>query len=137
MSAWISIIVALLVLLSLALLDQRGPANLPVRSWNIFVGPKPRDGETQTLYTLRKGLSALLVTVVAALPLFFVSAVPDEGSRYTGNESTFDLAVFIVCMPLALMAALTVVSSFFCAIVFAIFRRRHSFDSETGAFVKR
>lgn len=137
MSVWISIIVVLLVLLLLACLDARGPSNLPVRSWNVFIGPKPRDGEAQALYTLRKALAALVMAAVVVLPLFFVSAPPDEGARFSGNESTIDLAVFIICAPLAAMAFLTVFASLFSAMIYAIFRRRHVFDSERGAFIRR
>lgn len=137
MTIWISIIVVLLVLLLLACFDTRGPSNLPVRSWNIFIGPKPRHGETQALYTLRKALAVLVMMAVVALPLFFVSTPPDEGTGFSGNESIIDLAVFMICAPLSAMAFLTVVASLFSAMIYAIFRRRHIFDSETGAFVRR
>ncbi|MGI9205295.1 MAG: hypothetical protein ACR2Q3_14865 [Woeseiaceae bacterium] len=137
MTVWISIIVVLLVLWLLARLDVRGSSNLPVRSWNIFIGPKPRDGESQVQFSLRKALVALVTTAVVTLPLLFVSAVPDEGADFSGNESIIDLAVFIICGPLAAMAFLTVVASLFSTMVSAIFRRRKIFDSETGAFIRR
>lgn len=137
MSIWISIIVVLLVLWLLVRLDVRGPSNLPIRPWNIFIGPKPRDGETQALYTLRKALAALMTTAIVALPLFFVSAPPDEGTSFSGNESPIDLVVFITCAPLAAMASLTVVASVFNAMVYAVFRRGHIFDSQSDAFIRR
>ena len=121
MTVWISIIVVLFGFLLLARLDVRGPANLPVRSWNVFFGPKPRDGETQAGYTLRKAIAALITTVVVAIPLFFLSALPDEGANFTGNESTFELLVFIIFAPLATMSAFSVVGSVFGTLILAVF----------------
>lgn len=136
MSIWIAIIVVLLVLWLLIRLDVRGPSNIPTRSWNIFIGPKPRDGETRARYALRKAIAALVAAVIAALPLFFISALPDEGSSFSGNESIIDLVVFIICAPLAAMSILTVLASLFHAMICAIFRRRHIFDPEINAFVR-
>ena len=48
MAIWVVIgLVLLLALLSWA--DARDKVNLPKRSWNIWVGPKPRDGESEAI----------------------------------------------------------------------------------------
>ncbi len=136
MTVWI-IIAVLIGFLLLARLDVRGPSNLPVHAWNVFFGPKPKDGETQAAYSLRKAIAALAATAILALPLFFVSAIPDEGADFSGNESVVDLAILIIFAPLTAMALLTAIGSLLATLVCAVFRRRHVFDPESGTFVHR
>ena len=78
-----------------------------------------------------------MTMAIVALPLFFVSAPPDEGTIYSGDESTIDFVVFVICAPLAAMASLTIVALVFKAMIYVVFRRGHIFDSETDAFIRR
>ena len=136
MVAWVLIgLVLLLALVSWA--DARNRASLPTRSWNIWIGPKPQEGEAQARYTLRRALAATATLVFLIIPLFFISAPPDEGASFTGNESMLGMAVFVVFAPLAAMAFITVVATLFSSLVSVVFRRHHVFDSNVGEFVRR
>ena len=136
MVAWVLVgLVLLLAVVSWA--DARNRSNLPKRSWNIWIGPKPQDGEGYARFTLRRALASLVTLAVLVLPLFFVSAPPGERANFTGNESVLGLAVVIVFAPLAAMTFLTLMALLFSALVYAIFRRRKVFDSAMGDFVRR
>ena len=117
--------------------DSRDRANLPTRSWNVWIGPKPRDGETRARYALRRALVAAIAAVVLVLPLFLISALPDEGASFSGNESILSLVVFIICMPLTAMAIVTLVMALLSAMVSAVFQRHHVFDGAAGEFLRR
>ena len=121
----------------LARMDSRDRTNLPTRSWNIWFGPKPRDGESRARYTLRRALATSVALVVVVIPLMFASAPPDEGTSFSGDESVVGMAVFMVFGPLAAMAFFTLAALLFSALVSAVFRRRHVFDSAAGEFLRR
>ena len=133
---WI-VIGVLVAFAVLARADSRNRSNLPTRSWNLWIGPKPREGEGRARYTLRRALAAGVALVAVSIPLYFVSAPPDEGPDFSGNESTFEFAIFVVCGPLAVMAFFTLCALLFSALVSAIFREDHVFDIETGEFLRR
>ena len=117
--------------------DSRDRVNLPTRSWNIWFGPKPREGESRARYSLRRALAATIAAIVLALPLFIVSPPPDEGTSFSGNESIVDLLVFMICMPLSAMAVVTLLMALLNALVSVVFQRRHAFDGATGEFLRR
>lgn len=136
MSLWIVIAVVLLLVV-LARADSRDRLNRPKRSWNIWFGPTPREGESCARYALRRALAALAVLVFLAVPLVFVSAPPDEGAGFSGDESIVELAVFIVFMPLTAMAFVSFVALIFSSMVSVVFRRGQVFDAASGNFVVR
>ena len=117
--------------------DSRDRVNLPTRSWNVWFGPKPREGESPALYSLRRALAASIAAAVLAIPMFFVSGPPDEGTSFSGDESVVDLVVFIICMPLTAMAVVTLLMALLRAAVSAVFQRRHVFDISAGQFLRR
>ena len=121
----------------LARADSRNRSNLPTRRWNIWFGPKPKEGEGRARYTLRRALAAAATLVAVSLPLFVVSAPPDEGTSFSGHESTVGFAVFLVCAPLAAMAFFTLFALLFSALVSAFFREDHVFDVDSGDFMRR
>ncbi len=136
MGLWI-ILTVLLFFGVLARLDTRNRSNLPTRSWNIWFGPKPREGEGHARFTLRRALTAAVTLVAVSIPLFVVSAPPDEGTGFSGHESTVGFAVFLVCAPLAAMAFFMLFALLFSALVSAIFRDDHVFDVDAGEFMRR
>ena len=136
MGLWI-IVAVLLVFWGLSRADTRNRSNMPTRSWNLWIGPKPREGEGRARYTLRRALAAGITLVVVSIPLYFVAAPPDEGTSFSGQESTVEFAVFLICVPLAAMAFFTLFALLFSALVSAIFREDHVFDIETGEFLRR
>lgn len=136
MVLWVLIgLILLLAVVSWA--DARNRASLPKRSWNIWFGPKPQNGEGYARYTLRRAFAAMVTLVAVSIPLFFASAPPDEGSSFSGNESIVGMSMFMVFGPLAAMAFITLVATLFSALVSALFRRNHVFDSAAGQFVRR
>lgn len=136
MIAWVVVgLVLLLALVSWA--DARNRANLPKRSWNLWIGPKPQEGEGQARYTLRRALAAAITLVALVIPLFFASPPPDEGTSFSGNESMLGMAMFMVFGPLAAMSFIAVFATLFSALMSALFRRHHVFDSAAGRFVRR
>ena len=137
MTVWVVLIGLVLLLAVVSWADARNRSSLPKRSWNLWIGPRPRANETQARYTLRRALAALVALVVLFIPLLFLPKLPDEGANFTGNESMLGMAMFVVLAPLAAMAFITVVATLFSSLVTAIFRRRHVFDSATGEFVRR
>ena len=136
MGYWI-LLAVLLLFWGLSRADSRNRSNLPTRNWNIWIGPKPNEGEARARYTLRRALAAALALLIVSLPLFVISAPPDEGPDFSGQESTVEFAVFLICAPLAVMAFLTLCALLFSALVSAIFRDDHVFDIETGEFIRR
>ncbi len=136
MALWI-VIAAVLLLVVLARADSRDRSNRPKRSWNIWFGPTPREGESRARYTGRRALAALAALVFLGLPLAFVSPPLDEGTRLSGDESIVDLAVFMIFMPLTAMAFVSFVALIFSSMVSAVFRRGQLFDSAAGDFVGR
>ena len=136
MIAWIVLgLVVLLLVVSWA--DARNRSSLPKRSWNLWIGPKPKEGEGQAHYTLRRAFAASVTLVVLVIPLFFISAPADEGASFTGDESMLGMAVFVVFVPLAAMAFITLAATLFSSLVSVIFRRHHVFDSTAGEFIRR
>ena len=136
MVLWVLIgLVLLLAVVSWA--DARNRASLPKRSWNLWIGPKPRENEPLARYTLRRAFAALVALVVLVIPLMFLPRLPDEGASFTGNESMLGMTLFAVLAPLAAMAFITVVATLFSSLITALFRRHHIFDSATGEFVRR
>jgi hypothetical protein len=136
MSLWI-LLAVMLLLVVMARVDSRDRSNRPTRSWNIWFGPKPREGETRSRYTLRRALAALTVLVILAIPLLFVSPPPDEGTSFSGDESIAGMAVFMIFAPLTVMAFVSLLALLCSALVSAIFRRRHVFHGAAGEFVRR
>ena len=136
MGIWI-VIAIVLVFVALARMDSRNRSNLPTRSWNLLIGPRPREDESRARYTLRRALAAAVALAVLATPLFLISAPPDEGPDFSGKESTLEFAVFVVCGPLAVMAFFTLCTLLFSALVSAILRSDQVFDTETGEFLRR
>ena len=126
-----------LLLAFLTWADARNRASLPKRSWNIWFGPKPREGEGQARYTLRRSLAAAITLVVLVIPLLFASAPPNEGPNFSGNESVLGMTLFMVFAPLAAMAFIALMATLFSSLVSALFRREHVFDSASGEFVRR
>ena len=136
MVSWVLIgLVVLLAVVSWA--DARNRASLPKRSWNLWIGPKPKEGEAQARYTLRRALTALVTLVVLIIPLFFASPPPDEGTSFSGNESMLGMTIFMVFAPLVAMTIIALVATLFSSLVSAVFRRNHVFDSAAGEFVRR
>lgn len=133
---WI-VAVILVLLAALSLADSRNRSNLPTRSWNVWIGPKPQAGESRARFTLRRAFAALLTLAVVAAPLFFVSAPPDEGTSFIGDESTRNFVVFLICAPLAAMAFISLCALLFSALVSAILRSDETFDEVTGEFTSR
>lgn len=136
MSLWITFVVVLLLVV-MARADSRDRSNRPMRSWNIWFGLNPKEGESRARYTLRRALAALVTVVVLSIPLLFVSAAPDEGARFSGNESVVEMAVFMIFAPLTAMAFGTLVALLFSSVASAVFRRRHVFNGAAGEFVRR
>lgn len=136
MGLWIVLAVVVLFW-ALARADSRHRSHLPTRAWNLWIGPKPREGEGRVRYTLRRSLSAAVALVIAAIPLFLISAPPDEGPDFSGQESTVEFAVLLVCGPLAVMAFLTLSTLLFSALVSVIFRSDQVFDLDAGEFMRR
>lgn len=136
MTLWIVIAVTLLLVV-LARADSRDRYSRPKRSWNIWFGPTPGEGESRARYTVRRALAALAALVVLAVPLMFVSPPSDEGARFSGDESIVDLVVFMIFMPLTAMALVSFVALICSSMVSAIFRRGHVFDVAAGEFVRR
>lgn len=136
MVAWVILgLILLLAVVSWA--DARNKSSLPKRSWNLWIGPKPQDGEGYARFTLRRALASLLTLAFLVLPLFFASAPPDEGTNFSGNESMLGMAILIIFGPLAAMTFLTLMATLFSALVYGLFRRRHVFDGDSGEFVRR
>ncbi len=136
MSLWIVFGVVLL-LVFLARADSRDRSNRPTRSWNIWIGPKPREGESRARYTVRRALAATVALVCLAAPLLFVSPPPDEGTSFSGDESVVEMAVFMIFAPLTAMAFVTLVVLLFSSLVSVVFRRRHVFHGAAGEFRRR
>ena len=116
--------------------EGRDRSARPTRSWNIWFGPKPREGEQRFRYTLRRALAALAVLVVVAIPLLFASPPPDEGTSFSGDESIMEMAVFMVFAPLTAMALVTLFALLFSSLVSVVFRRSHVFRNAAGEFVR-
>ena len=136
MSLWIVFGVVLL-LVFLARADSRDRSIRPTRSWNIWIGPKPREGESRARYTVRRALAATVALVFLAVPLLFVSPPPDEGTSFSGDESVVEMAVFMIFAPLTAMAFVALVVLLFSSLVSAVFRRRQVFHGAAGEFVRR
>ena len=136
MSTWI-VFGVVLALVGLARADSRDRTNRPTRSWNIWFGPKPREGESRARYTLGRAIVALATLVILAVPLVLVSAPPDEGTSFSGEESIFGMAVFMIFAPLAAMTVVAFVALLSSALLSAIFRSDHFFDGAAGEFVRR
>ena len=136
MGIWV-VIAIVLVFVVLSRLDSRNRSNLPTRDWNVWIGPKPREEESRARFTLRRAVAAAVALVVLSTPLFLISRLPDEGPDFSGQESTFDFAIFVVCGPLAVMAFLTLCTLLFSALVSALLRSDQVFDTETGEFQSR
>ena len=136
MVSWVIIgLILLLAVVSWA--DARNRSSLPKRSWNVWIGPKPQEGEGYARFTLRRALATLMTLAVLVIPMFFASPPPDEGTSFSGNESMLGMAIFIIFGPLAVMTFLSLMAMLFSALVYALFRRRQVFDSDTGEFVRR
>ena len=82
MGLWIVIAVVLLFW-GLSRADARNRSNLPKRAWNLWIGPKPREGEGRARFTLRRALAAALALGIVSTPLFLISAPPDEGPDFS------------------------------------------------------
>ena len=136
MGLWIVLSVVLLLVI-LARADKRNRSQLPTRSWNVWFGPKPRDGERRARYTMRRAGAAMVALLVLAVPLFLIAAPPDEGTSFVGDESTVGFAVFLIFGPLAAMAFISMFALLFSALMSAIFRDDQFFDPDTGEFVRR
>lgn len=136
MTVWVLIgLVLLLAVVGWA--DARNRASLPKRSWNIWFGPKPQEGESRARFTLRRALTVAITLAVLVIPLMFASPPPDEGTSFSGNESMLGMAIFMVFAPLAAMTILALIATLFSALISGLFRRNHVFDSDTGEFVRR
>lgn len=136
MSSW-TVIVVVLLLVVVARADSRDRSNRPTRSWNIWFGPKPREGETRSRFALRRALAAMAALVIVAIPLLFASPPPDEGTSFSGDESVVGMAVFMIFAPLTVMASVSLLALLCSSLVSAIFRRRHVFHGAAGEFVRR
>lgn len=136
MGIWIFLVVVVLLAV-LARADSRDRTNRPTRSWNIWFGPKPRDGEGRTRYTLRRALVALVTLVVLVMPLLFISAPPGEGTSFSGDESVVGMAAFMVFAPLTAMAFVTLCALLLSSMVSGLFRRHDVYDAAAGEFVRR
>ncbi|MDH3435342.1 MAG: hypothetical protein OEM60_15870 [Gammaproteobacteria bacterium] len=86
---------------------------------------------------LRRALSAAAALASAAIPLAFVSRIPESNTDLSGDGSIIETAVFVIFAAPAAMAVVTLVALLFSSIVSAIFRRRHVFDNAAGEFVRR
>lgn len=86
---------------------------------------------------MRRALASLITLAGLAVPLFFVSAPPDEGTSFSGDESVVDMAVFMIFAPLVAMTFIALCTLLFSALVSAIFRRDQVFDTGTGEFARR
>ena len=82
-------------------------------------------------------VAVLVALAILAIPLYFASAPPDEGTSFQGDESTFGMALFMICAPLAAMAFISMRALLFSALVSAIFRDDHVFNVDTGEFGRR
>jgi hypothetical protein len=134
MNIWV--LITVLALISLYYADARDASNRPTRSWNIWFGPKPREGESRARYTLRRALATLVAFITVVIPLMFVSAPPDEGTSFSGNESIIGMAVFMIFAPLTVMAFVSFVGLLFSSLVSVIFRRHQVFHVESGEFLR-
>ena len=125
-----------LALITLYYADARDASNRPTRSWNIWFGPKPREGESRARYTLRRALTTLVAFGIVAIPLMFVSAPPDEGTSFSGSESIVGMTVFMVFAPLAVLAFVSFFGLLFSSLVSVIFRHHQVFRVESGKFLR-
>lgn len=107
------------------------------KSWNIRFGQLPKHGENQIRYMLKCGIFASVWLIALVTPLLFVSLPPDEGTRFTGDESIVDFAVLIIFFPLSAMAFVAVVGCLLKTILLSLFWRHRVFDKAAGKFVRR
>lgn len=117
--------------------DARDYSGQPVKTWNVWIGPLPQDGEKQARYMLRRTLVSLASFLVMALVLYFVPSIPDERTSFSGDESIVSLIVFIFCTALAVMAFVVFAVSLLRAAILAIFRRDYLFDEKAGKFQRQ
>jgi len=135
MSVWIFIFACLV---AAAVIDRLWKRWEPeTRSWNIRIGVSPKNGESQVRFMIRETLFALLGLTVFAIPLFLVSAPPDEGTSFRGDESILQMTVWVVFLPLAAMALVVTTGRVLKMLVMAPFVYRRSFDQLTESFVER
>jgi len=105
------------------------------RSRNIWFGPKPAHGENQIQHYLKGALYALACFVALALPMFFLSAPPDEGTSFRGNESVAEFAAWIIHFPLLAMAFVALATYLIKILFLSLFRPRHLFHQDLGQFI--
>ncbi len=65
-----------------------------------------------------------------------MSAPPDEGTSFRGDESTVEFAVLIAFLPLSAMAFVAVAGCFLKMIYLSLFGRQRVFDKTVGKFVR-
>ena len=135
MSVWVFIIACLVAAAVVERLWKRWEPK--TRSWNIRIGVSPKPGENQVRFMVREILFALLGFAIFVVPPLLVSAPPDEGTSFRGDESILDMTVWIVFMPLAAMALVLATARVLKTIAVAPFVYHRSFDQLSGSFVKR
>ena len=133
MNIWV--LITVVAMISLYYVDARDASNKPTRSWNIWFGLNPREGESRTRYTLRRAQATLVAFIAVVIPLMFVSSPFDESSSFSGNESIIGMAVFMIFAPLTAMAFVSFVGLLISSLVSVIFRRDQVFHVESGEFL--
>jgi len=79
------------------------------RSWNIRIEVKPRPGECQLRFLWRDALVTMVCLGVPMLPFVLVSAPPDQGTSFRGDESLIEVAVWLLLFPFAAAAMILTV----------------------------
>ena len=130
-------ILFVLMIVTVLFAARRRPDPCAPRALNIWLGPRPSHGENKIRYLLRNALFSMACFAVAVLPLFFLTAPPDEGTSFTGDESMLDLAAWMICFPLSAMAFVALAACSLRALALSIFRRRQVFDQSLGKFVNQ